>query len=321
MLMLKPLPLVKPTPRIKRLPRRKGVTIAAGYLCDTGIILCADTQESIQGFVKTSTEKVKLFSGKSYTIAFAGAGDNSVQIDMVVQEICDELREEEPPSLMGFKVLLHGVLDRLFPQPHYPKANPEVELILAVKEGQRTHLFVVFDNVFAESFEYDCVGSGVVLAKSMLQQHWKRNYSLIEAYIISAYILYHAKRWVDGCGGKSDIFLLPNDTENVTRLGTEEIKSLESYFDLFDSALRPLLVACPSEPQNDAKFKSQLAQSNQNLWAARAGFQDFEQVFKRLAQEAGMDGDETWAAITDSVDQFLKQPSPFPAPSPTDSSQ
>ncbi|MBZ5663396.1 MAG: hypothetical protein LAO30_02220 [Acidobacteriia bacterium] len=297
------------------------MTIAAGYLCDTGVIICADTQESIQGFVKTSTEKVKLFSGSSYTVAFAGAGGNSVQIDMVVQEICDELKEEEPPSLVGFKVLLHGVLDRLFPQPYYPKNDPEVELLLAVRENQQTHLFVVFDNVFAESTEYDCVGSGVVLAKSMLQQHWKRSYSLVEAYIVSAYVLYHAKRWVDGCGGKSDIFLLPNGTENVTRLGTDEIKSLESYFELFDSALRPLLIACPSEPRNDARFKDQLADSNRNLWAARAMFQDFEQVFKRLMKEAGIDGEKMWAEVTESVDQLLKPPSPFPVPSPPDSSQ
>ena len=297
------------------------MTIAAGYLCDTGVILCADTQESIQGFVKTSTEKVKVFSGNTYTVAFAGAGDNSVQIDMVVQEICDELREEEPPSLMGFKVLLHGVLDRLFPQPYYPKSDSEVELLLAVREHNATHLFVVMDNVFAESTEYDCIGAGVVLAKSMFQQRWKRSHSLVEAYIISAYILYHAKRWVDGCGGNSDIFLLPNDSTTVTRLPSSEIEILEAYFDDLDAALRPILTACPSEPTNDDRFKNELIMSNQNLWSARARFQNYEQVFKRLMKEGGIDGEKMWAEVTESADQLFKPPSAPPAPSSPDSSQ
>jgi 20S proteasome alpha/beta subunit len=297
------------------------MTIAAGYLCDTGVILCADTQESIQGYVKTSTEKIKLFQGNSYTVAFAGAGDNSVQIEMVVQEICDELKTEEPTSLIGFKTMLHGVLDRLFPQPYYPKVDTEVELLLAAREHNATHLFVVMDNVFAESMEYDCIGAGVVLAKSMLQQRWNRDHSLVEAYIASAYILHHAKRWVDGCGGNSDIFLLPNDSTTVTRLPSSNIETLESYFDDLDAALRPLLTACPTEPANDNRFKKELIVSNQDLWAARARFQEFEQVFKRLMEEGGIDGEKMWAEVTESVDQLFKQPSPSQAPSPPHSSQ
>jgi hypothetical protein len=85
------------------------VTIAAGYLCDSGLILCADTQESIQGYVKTSTEKIKLFQGSVYTVAFAGAGDNAVQIEMVIQEISDEMRTEEPTSLEAESLSSRGI--------------------------------------------------------------------------------------------------------------------------------------------------------------------------------------------------------------------
>jgi 20S proteasome alpha/beta subunit len=291
------------------------VTIAAGYLCGSGVILCADTQESIQGYVKTSTEKIKLFQGNFYTVAFAGAGDNAVQIEMTIQEICDELKTEEPTSLIGFKEMLHGVLDRLFPKPYYPKAVTEVELLLAVKENNATHLFVVMDNVFAESMEYDCVGAGVVLAKSMLQQRWNRNHSLVEAYIVLAYILYHAKRWVDGCGGKSDIFLLPHDSHSVTRLPSTEIEKLESYFDDLDNTLRPLLTACPSEPTNDPQFRARVEETTRLLWGARSRFQEFEHVFRRMMQEAGLDGGRMWAETTENVDEILKRLSSPQAPS------
>jgi 20S proteasome alpha/beta subunit len=319
MLALKPPPRF--CPKLQRPPRRKRVTIAAGYLCKGGVILSADTQETIQGYVKTSTDKITVFEGSTYTVGFAGSGNNAVQIDMVIQEICDELEAEEPPTMIGFKALLHIVLDRLLPQPYYPKDSPDVELLIAIREGGHSHLFVTHDNVFAQMKEFECIGAGVVTGRSMFQRYYRRDHTLIESYIVAAYVLHHAKRWVDGCGGKSDIFLLPNDSKTVTRLPSSEIESLEAYFDDLDTALRPLLTACPTEPANDARFKSELTTTNQNLWAARARFQEFEQVFKRLMNEAGMDGEKMWVATVESVDQLLKQPSPFPVPSQADSAQ
>jgi 20S proteasome alpha/beta subunit len=290
------------------------MTIAAGYLYEGGVILSADTQETISGYVKTSTEKITVFEGSRYTAAFAGAGNNAIQIDMVIQEICDEMKAEEPPSIIGFKTLLHTVLDRLLPQPYYPKDSPDVELLIAVRDNGRTFLFATHDNVFAEIKEFECIGAGVVTGRSMFQRYYRRNHTLIESYIVVAYVLHHAKRWVDGCGGKSDIFLLPNDSKTVTRLPSSDVETLESYFDDLDAALQPLLTACPTEPANDTRFKGALLISNQYVWGARGRFQDYEQIFKRLMQEGGIDGEKMWAEVKESVDQLFKQPSQSPAP-------
>ncbi|MGA7891114.1 MAG: hypothetical protein WB993_16640 [Candidatus Sulfotelmatobacter sp.] len=297
------------------------MTIAAGYLYHGGVILSADTQETISGYVKTSTEKITVFEGSRYTVAFAGSGNNAIQIDMVIQEVCDELRAEEPPSMIGFKVLLHTVLDRLLPQPHYPKDIPDVELLLAIRESGRTYLFATHDNVFAEIKEFECIGAGVVTGRSMFQRYYRRSHTLIESYIVVAYVLHHAKRWVDGCGGNSDIFALPNDSKTVSRLPSSDIETFEAYFDNLDTALQPLLTACPTEPANDNRFRQQLAESDRLLWAARARFQEFEQVFKRMMKEGGVDGEKMWAEVTESVDQFLKPRSESPEPLPKDSSQ
>lgn len=283
------------------------MTIAAGYLCDTGVILCADTQETIAGFVKTSTEKIAVFDGAEYTIALAGAGNNAVQIEMVVQEICDELEAEEPPTIIGFKVLLHGVLDRLFPLPHYPKDVADVELLIAAREHGCSHLICTHDNVFAEIKQFECIGSGVITGRSLFQRYYRRNHTLIEAYIIAAYALHHAKRWVDGCGGNSDIFLIPKDTKTVTRLGSDEVAKLEAYFDGLDEALKPLLIACPLDPKDDAGFKKIMEYVNNGIWACRAAFQEFEQVFRRMATEMGQDADAAWAAVQAGTDAIINQ--------------
>ncbi len=46
MRVLKPLPHPKPKPEPKRLPQVKAMTIAAGFMCSDGIILCADSEHS-----------------------------------------------------------------------------------------------------------------------------------------------------------------------------------------------------------------------------------------------------------------------------------
>jgi 20S proteasome alpha/beta subunit len=297
------------------------MTVAAGYICDSGVIICADTQETISGYVKTSTEKITVFDGTEYTVALAGAGNNAVQIEMVVQEICDELQSEEPPSMIGFKVLLHGVLDRLLPLPHYPKDVADVELLIAVREHSCSHLICTHDNVFAEIQQFECIGSGVITGRSLFQRYYRRNHSLIESYIVAAYALYHAKKWVDGCGGNSDIFLIPKDTKTVIRLGSDEVETLEAYFGDLDEAIKPLLTACPVDPKDDPGFKKIIDYVNGNVWACRARFQEFEQVFKRLMKESGVDGEQMWAEIGHAVDGLFKQPSQSPAPSQPDSSQ
>jgi 20S proteasome alpha/beta subunit len=50
-------PTLKPKPR--RPWRKSKMTIAAGFVCSDGIVLCADTQETITGYTKNSTEKIR----------------------------------------------------------------------------------------------------------------------------------------------------------------------------------------------------------------------------------------------------------------------
>jgi hypothetical protein len=44
-----------------RLPRSVRMTIAAGFVCKDGVILCADTQETIPGYTKTDAQKLRSF--------------------------------------------------------------------------------------------------------------------------------------------------------------------------------------------------------------------------------------------------------------------
>jgi len=56
MISKKPLPRQKP----ERLPERKAVTIIAGFKCSDGIVVCADTQETVLQSIEAKCSQVKI---------------------------------------------------------------------------------------------------------------------------------------------------------------------------------------------------------------------------------------------------------------------
>jgi hypothetical protein len=110
------------------------MTIAAGYVCDSGIVLCADTQETIQGYTKNSAKKLLTFQCPGVTLVFAGSGNNSTQIDDTAYEIAAHVIAEEPKTGLDLRRCLRAALEEIFPKAHYPRqSGPEVDLLMAVK--------------------------------------------------------------------------------------------------------------------------------------------------------------------------------------------
>ena len=60
--MMAPRPLY---PKPSRPPRRKAVTIIAGFRSDEGIVICADTQETVEG-TKRNVPKLRYESRYSF---------------------------------------------------------------------------------------------------------------------------------------------------------------------------------------------------------------------------------------------------------------
>jgi 20S proteasome alpha/beta subunit len=85
----------------KRLPRNRKLTIAAGFVCVDGVILCADTQETISGYTKNETEKIRLFKDQGLCVAITGAGDSEL-IETVSPLIENALFGDYSPKQIRF---------------------------------------------------------------------------------------------------------------------------------------------------------------------------------------------------------------------------
>jgi 20S proteasome alpha/beta subunit len=287
---------VNPSPR--RLPRCRKVTVAAGYVCDEGVILCADTQETIPGYTKTDANKLLAFNtGPGNNAVFAGAGNNAVQIDEAAYSIARKIQEDWPIKDKRLHQSMKECLEELFPRHSYPRAEVEVQLLMAVQSDAGAALFRIADCNFSPVTKNACIGTGVILGNQLLQRHYDNSVLLSDAAVIAIYTLHHVKRWVDGCGGNTDIALVPHHGGKISYMPSTDVDKIEKYCDAYDDALKNLLVQIPRTPKNLKAFDQYIQIAKNQLSMARLAFQDYEDSMREIAAQLGM-----------SYEQFMNAP-------------
>jgi len=263
-------------PKPRRLPERKRVTIAAGFPCKAGLVLCADTQETISGYVKTDTDKIRILSSQQYNIVFTGAGDSDL-IETTIDEMANAIHTEKPEGITRIAFALKSAALRVFEESIKPYATfpaddrPSVTLLIGIQTARATALYKARGTSFRLLQAAECIGYGLALGKSLTEQLFNQDMSLEHAGLVAVYVLHQAKRWVDGCGGKSDILLLSNDG-TILRMSTEMVEHLEQHFDEFNSHLRPVLIACADREFDSKKFDEMMDDLDYQLRLLRGKF-------------------------------------------------
>jgi len=283
MLMLKPLPLPKPRPfRIKRLPRGKRVTIAAGFSVFDGIVLCADTQETIPGYVKSNKGKIRVWQDEGLNIAIVGSGD-SESIETLSQLVEGDLVGDYSPTEIRFpddyrqkveKVLLEFFERSIVPYAAFPKEDrPSVDLMIAImvlnKVNNYQCLFRATGTTVREiKGDADCMGTGVTIAKGLIERFYSPFRELDELVIVACYIMLHTKKSADMVGGNTDLVVASFTNKFFGALSSQDVKSLESIFEQFDECMADLLIGFANRNVTQDVFKTLT-----------------ERVFERMTQE------------------------------------
>jgi hypothetical protein len=211
--------MIRPKLTPKRSVERLAVTIIAGFRSYQGIVVCADTQETI-GESKRNVPKL-IFKpssiGKDHTegtelaAAFCGAG-NGPFIDKIVDRTWQDI--ENATSLDEACTLAIESIEnsyKHFGNIYQPGFVPEVELIFGVKMDDDSRLFTSVGPIVNEKKTYESSGTGIYLANFLCARMYKEHLTLRQCVILAAYVLFQAKEHVNGCGGDSQIAVLRND--------------------------------------------------------------------------------------------------------------
>jgi len=272
------------------------VTIIAGFRCSDGIVVCADTQETISSISKRNVPKLRFepsnhlpFSGDDLAVAFCGASDNGPFIDKVVDNAWKQAK-------------LHSSLDEVcsaieqsikdtyeeYGRIYQPGYCPQAELIYGVKIHGHSKLFSALGPAVNEKDTYCSGGAGYYMADFLAGRMYSDGLDIHQCIILAAYILFQAKEHVDGCGGDSQIAVLREDASSGC-LELERIGFINKNLDDADRNLSRLLLYSANLSFAKREYKKQVASVLDLLESARDNqlkdvkqWQQFMESFHKL---------------------------------------
>ncbi len=232
------------------------MTIAAGFLCSDGIVLCADTQETVIGYTKNNTEKIRVWQDMGLNIAITGAG-NAELIETIGGLIQSDLAGNYFKSGRGYdprsvreriqRIVLESFERFVVPYANFPAEDrPFFELLIVVHiRSEIWHyqcLFKVSGTTIREiEWGYDCIGTGLIMAKSLSERFFSPGMELDELVLAVCYIMFQTKKWVDGCGGNTDLIISSPGKHFFGGIASCDIELLERQFEASDSVNSLLL--------------------------------------------------------------------------------
>jgi hypothetical protein len=87
----------------------------------------------------------------------------------------------------------------------------------------------------------ECVGAGLILAKSLIERFYNPFMDLDELVLAACYIMFQTKKWVDGCGGKTDLIVSSYKKDFFGGISNREIESLEQQFEESEDSVNLLV--------------------------------------------------------------------------------
>ena len=240
------------------------MTIIAGFKCRGGIVICADTQETVE-HAKRHVPKLRFepspnaFYGRlnneaeELAVAFCGAGSGPL-IDKLADEAWKAAKGASSLDEACFNI--EDNIKRQYKelgQIYQPGYCPEVQLIFGVKMQRKSRLFTAYGPIVNEKHGCDSGGVGHYMADFLVRRMYRQHLNIHQCVILAAYILFQAKEHVDGCGGDSHIAVLREDGTS----GLADRLHVDAITKILDSADREtggLLLNSANLDTDDQKF-------------------------------------------------------------------
>ena len=243
------------------------MTIAIGLLSSDGVVLAADTQE-IMGSLKSDESKLiianrGLKDQKAGALAITGAGDSGY-LDSINMEICTSFVAKEPWTGAKWAVKLKKHVkdfhnDYVVPYGTFPESDrPHLRLVIGgnfsdPNFGDYRAVWSTDKSTVSMAKNYCAVGLGSAQAYVMLRRFWTIM-DTVKAASLAAYVVFHVKHSVDGCGNETQIVILKNGYAEY--VPAPNIELMENYFDeraLLENQLLHFSLGMDL-PEDDIKF-------------------------------------------------------------------
>jgi hypothetical protein len=194
------------------------MTICAGFKSEFGVVLCADSQETF-GVMKFDAPKLVIMPDLGspddrVRMAFAGAGDGPF-IDKLVEKMWEAAQcatgtsmQEVMERVEDANIEWHKKIWQAFGDSH----RPEAEILISIYTAHRVNLYKASGPIISEVNSYAFAGIGGELG-SFLTEHFRGDHfdNIEDDVSVCLYILENVKKYVDSCGGDTQLAALMID--------------------------------------------------------------------------------------------------------------
>jgi len=270
------------------------MTIAAGFKCSDGIVLCADSE------VGTDFEKhqeSKIFTGVGIgnrMVVVTGAGWFDF-IKMTADKIIHRTAHLDTVSDVEEiieKTILEVFRNHIRYYPTHPK--PDFSLIIAIRSetGILELLRTSETAITRVDKNQACTGSGEILANYLFhilsrsqsplifdEDHKLNPLSAVETSVLAAYILHQVKQHTTGCGQSSEIIIIPKqgDVRWIDRLN---LQAMEFYLPAVIKVAQQCLLSCSNREMTAEQFEKHIKTFTATLTNLRQSYVNHLNLFR-----------------------------------------
>jgi len=242
--------------------KEKRMTIAAGFVCRDGILLCADSQYT-GGWEKTFREKVFARPLGAVMLSFALAGDETFG-RTVIDECCLSVstipRTEQ--TIWNVRKSIRRTLKQELKD--CPADIEKPQFLIAITTLNESILFSTREHAMPRVQDYEFLGTGGYIGKHLMQPFgpfWMRSIGLEEALLMGLNVLTAAKRTDLYCGGGSQFLAVRASTRGFSGMeigGPSSIQLPDSQMAQYEHLASALLMFMGNLTMADEQFQQQL---------------------------------------------------------------
>jgi 20S proteasome alpha/beta subunit len=245
----------------KRLLERKAVTIIAGFKFEEGVVLCADTQETIGEIIKNQVPKLRIEkqtqAGSNMAVAFCGATDSGPFIEKLTGLAWEEARtaKDLDNACLRIEKTIKNVYAE-FGDIFQNGRMPDATLIFGITMDGRSRLFEAEGPIVNEKTDYAVAGIGQYLARFLVNRLYTPFLTANQCVILAAYVLSLTKEYVEGCGGDSHVALL-RDKKSSGRVHAKLVEEVTELCKFADFEGGRLMRSMADMECTDEEFKNE----------------------------------------------------------------
>jgi hypothetical protein len=243
------------------------LTIAAGFLTGDAVVLCADSQETIGDYAKTTRQKIYTCNfNNAWRIGIVGASDDATYVDLCQEELERRLCGFQISDFQGILNEIKSVIYEVHSQHIWPRQRddrPSVQLLIAIHGINQSlrALFVSRNSTVLPVHESQTIGVGTYLADYLLSRIYPvgsiYNATTEEIARTAIFVLDEVKSSIQGCDDETLLMIFQGDGRHRV-MTAREVNEISASFDVLYGVTVPVFRAIASPSTDDEEFQRRI---------------------------------------------------------------